>query len=743
LDKAAFTLYLIILILSPLLFGAVHTYAYTLMALGVLTGVVLLVIKNTTKGHNSGSYRFQVPKTSLNLAFFVLLAFIILQATPLPEFLVKVLSPEALIAGKKSLSASGVLASETTLRHWFSLSPYYYAVRGSLIRWIVYGLFFIGLTQALNSRKKIELAIFVILITGCFEVLYGLTQTYTGSNHIWWFKNIGDPRAISGTYINRNHFAGLMEMCLILAAGYAAALAGRRKRRGPISAYTTSLRARISRYLSGEQRFNKGTLLVFLGVVMGIGLIFSASRGGMLSGAGAMLCMGMFFIFRKAHRRKGFIILFLCVIISVYALHIGVDYPIGRFNYFDEGLEARRRYTQKTMDMFEDYRITGVGVGNFQYAYPRYQAVEDTKGFLRYAHNDWAQFLAEAGITGFCLLLTGIFYYVYRTIKFWRKRSDPFAICVGIVPLAAITALAIHSYSDFNLHIPANCLMLAAIMAIGYSALHLERHHGRDTAHNRYHIMPLKYKGIFILLLVLGLIIWTGFWTIRHFMAEAYFNTVTNSTLNRDQNPALEEITKAIEWDKWNAQYWYKLARELMRIRSKDFTDFKDKMPVGRVDDLDDWMKQFETTQLHEIGDRKKPIQRFIIRALEEAVQLNPLKAEYHLHLGWDYTFLWHNPDYHEKWLPAADLSMDRAAYFAGEHNPYLHRMMGHYWVMRSKTVHPSKPDWEMAWSKACWHYKRSLSLESGLDLKRMTNEVRKHVWAYYPDEEFVKQAIE
>jgi O-antigen ligase len=689
------------------------------MALGVLTGMVLLVIKNIQKDHKTKGYKVQFPRTNLNFAFIILLAFLIFQIIPLPEFLVKVLSPEAFVVEKKSLSASGALTLESTLRHWFSLSPYYYPVRGSLIRWIVYGLLFIGLTQTLNSRKRIELAIFVILITGCFEVLYGLTQTYSGSNHIWWFKNIGDPRAITGTYINRNHFAGLMEMCLVLAAGYAAALEGRRKRRDPISAHKISLRARISRYLSGEQRFNKRTLLVFLGVVMGIGLIFSASRGGMLSGAGAMLCMGLFFIFRKAHRRKGFIILFLFVIISVYALHIGVDYPIGRFNYFDESLEARNRYTRKTIDMFENYRITGVGVGNFQYAYPRYQAVEDTKKFLRYAHNDWAQFLAEAGITGFCLLLAGIFYYVYRTIRFWRKRSDPFAICVGIVPLAAITALTIHSYSDFNLHIPANCLMLAAIMAIGYSALHLERRHGRDTVHNRYHIMPLKYKGFFVLLLVLGLIIWTGFWTIRHFMAEALCNTVTNSTLNRDPHPVLREITNAIDRDKWNAQYWYKLACELMRIRNAHIGNLE-------ADDKDQHKRQMD-----------------IIRALEEAVQLNPLKAEYHMRLGWEYTFLWQDPDYHEKWLPAADLSMDRAAYFAGNHNPYLHRMMGHYWVMRSKTIPPSKPDWEMAWSKACWHYKKSLSLESGRDRKRMTNEVRKHIWAYYPDEGFVKQAVE
>ena len=355
-------------------------------------------------------------------------------------------------------------------------------------------------------------------------------------------------------------------------------------------------------------------------------------------------------------------------------------------------------------------------MGNFQYAYPGYQAAEDKNVFVRHAHNDWAQFLAEAGITGFCLLLTGMFYYVYRTIRLWRKRSDPFAICLGIAPLAVIAAMAIHSYSDFNLHIPANCLMLAAIMAIGHSAIHMEGHHGRDKTLNRYHIIPLKYKGIFVLLLVLCLIIWPGYWTIRHFMAEALCNTVKNSTLNRDQNPPLEEIKKAIEWDRWNAQYWYKCARELVSIRNAEIGNLE-------ADDKDRRKRQMD-----------------IIRSMEEAVQLNPFKAGYHIRLGWEYAYyIWRLPDPRQKWLFAADTSMDRGAYFAGEKTPHLHVHLGNYWVFRSKTINPAKPDWEAAWTKACWHYKKAQSLERS---KKLADEIAKFVWKYYPDKGFISRAL-
>ena len=714
-DKTAFNIYLITLVLSPLLFGAVHTYAYTIMSLGVLVGGLLLVIKNIGKDPKTKAYKVQLPNTSLNFTLLIFLAFLFFQIIPLPDFLLEFLSPEAMVVARKSLPASTALISESPVRDWFSLSPYYYPVRMSIIRWTVYVLFFLGLTQVLNSQRRIELTIFFILITACFESLYGLAEAYLGPGHIWWFKKMQHGLDVTGTYINRNHLAGLMEMCVLLAAAYAGALSTRKIRREIILDHKASLRNRLARFLSGEQRFNKRTLILFAGAVIGIGLVFSASRGGMISAAGAMLCMSLFFIFRKDHRRKGFIILFLFLITSAYALHIGAEYPIGRFKYFDIDIKTRARLAQKTMDMFDDYKVTGIGIGNFQYAYPTYQASEDKNVFIRHAHNDWAQFLAEAGIIGFCLFLVGIFYYVYQTLQLWRKRTDPFAICLGVVPFAVIITMMIHSYSDFNLHIPANCLMLIAIMAIGYSALHLERHRRRDKTLYRYHTMYLKNKGIVVLFLVLGLIIWNGIWAVRHFMAEVYCNTVTNSTLNRDQNPPLEEIKKAIEKDRWNAEYWHKLARKVRKIRG-------DTMGNLEVDD-----------------ENRHEYQMEIIGAMEEAVRLNPFNAGYHIQLGWDYTSLWKDPDYRHRWLPAADISMERAAYFAGEKNPYLHVHLGNYWTFRSKTINPATSEWETAWSKSCWHYKKAQILEKR---KSLADNIVHYVWKYYPDKEFVSMAL-
>ena len=228
-ERAAFTIYLIILILSILLFGAMHTYVYTLMSLGVLSGAILLVIQNIRKDHRSGIYQVRLPKTSLDIAFLVLLVFLFFQITPLPGFVLGFLSPDAAVVWEKSWPAASLVGSGSRLETWSSLAPYAYPVRMSIIRFTVYGLFFLGLIRVLNSQKRIELTIFLILAMGCFEALYGLIQAYSGSPQVLWFKSISSKTSVTGTYINRNHFAGFMAMGMLLAAAYSAALSERRR----------------------------------------------------------------------------------------------------------------------------------------------------------------------------------------------------------------------------------------------------------------------------------------------------------------------------------------------------------------------------------------------------------------------------------------------------------------------------------------------------------------------------------
>ena len=129
---------------------------------------------------------------------------------------------------------------------------------------------------------------------------------------------------------------------MVLAVLYAAALSVKSKRVVSSFGRKRHLRARLAELLSGEQRFNKRTFVLFAGVVSGIGLIFSASRGGMIAGAGGLLLIGLLFLMRREHRVKGWIVLVLFAVISIYALSMGVEEPLSRFESFYVSMEDPR-----------------------------------------------------------------------------------------------------------------------------------------------------------------------------------------------------------------------------------------------------------------------------------------------------------------------------------------------------------------------------------------------------------------
>ncbi len=699
------TLYLIAILVSPLFFGGIHTYAYTFAFLLILVAGLLVLRTNVVR--EGGTLHVRWPDTAMNPLFILLLVFLIFQMIPLPDFLLTRLSPDAKVAGDMSMPAVSVL-DPAFKGNWYALASYNYQVRMSLIRWIVYGVLFFGLVQTLNSRRRIEIAVVAILLLCCFETIYGIIQTYSGAGKILWFKYGGDSKSVNGTYLNRNHFAGLLEMGIILAIAYAGALS---KKSGSIRkspGREDSLKKRTVRYISEAKLLNKRFLVIYASVIMGLGLILSASRGGIISAAGALLLLGFLFSIKQDYRRKRLIISLFSVMTAVYALYVGIDYTVGRFYAFDTDIQFRLEVTNDALNMFDDYRLAGVGVGNYRHASARYGKSID------YAHNDWAQFMAEAGIAGLFLFIAGIAYYIHALLKKWFAGTDPFSVCLGIAPVAAMASIGIHSLSDFNLHRPANFMMLAAVTAIGYSALHLESRRERETMAYRFRSRPLRGGGAFVLALLLVAIVWSGVWSIRHFVAEAHCNTIPNPSMNLDKHPPADEILKAIAWDSGNAEYLYKLAWARMDVRNREMH--------AAYRDTSWWHEQRGS----------------IIAALEEAIRLNPFRAEYHMRLAWEYSYQHNLPDYVDVWLPAADISMDRAAYFTGNgaENPHMQVDLGNYWTMRSKTLDPSDPKRDMAWTKAAWHYNRAIELRKS---KPLVEKIGKYVKIYYPDGERLK----
>ena len=156
----------------------------------------------------------------------------------------------------------------------------------------------------------------------------------------------------------------------------------------------------------------------------------------------------------------------LCAAIGAYGLHVGIEPTLKKFER-TEGLYSRLHVTRTIIPMVEDYPGIGVGFGSFRYVYPRYIDDYDRVAASGYAHNDWVETGTETGFPGLFLIFFGFGIYMVRMLRIWYSRRDFYALGIGAGVMAGCLSLGIHSYFDFNMHIPANPLTLGCFVGPG------------------------------------------------------------------------------------------------------------------------------------------------------------------------------------------------------------------------------------------------------------------------------------
>src|SRR5439155_16870347 len=125
---------------------------------------------------------------------------------------------------------------------------------------------------------------------------------------------------------------------------------------------------------------------------------------------------------------------------------------------------SRATIWQETVGMVRDHPILGAGLGSYYTIYPHYARTEKLFG-LDYAHNDYLQIVAEAGMVGGAIavwFIIVIFSAMSRAIQFRDSLSAGLALAAG----AGIFAVAVQSLSDTDLQIPSNALLFLVLSAV-------------------------------------------------------------------------------------------------------------------------------------------------------------------------------------------------------------------------------------------------------------------------------------
>jgi O-antigen ligase len=442
-----------LLVFSPLPAASVNEWSVLAieLAAGLLAAAyILLEPKPRLNRHLESALK---PMRAVAAAFFGFIAF---QLVPLPAALVRLISPAAYsfrklydpdFARLRFMSLS--LAPGRTLQAGLELLAFF------LVGFMI--------VRTVTRGSQIRRIIFVLIGSGLFQTLYGLFELTSGQPRILFYQKVFSLDSVTGTFVNRSHFSGYLEMIVPLAIGLMIAR---------MNLFSFGIKGIRERFLVMTSGGLPGNLLAAAGiVVMSLGIILSNSR------AGLVVLLFSFFLFAGlsvlAFGRVGYRELWIrnflritVIAVLVLALFVGIGTTVQRFRLDNLLHEDRPLFWANAAGMVKDFPLFGTGLGTFVEVYPAYETRGGPEGLLVHAHNDYLEFLSELGLVGTALLLGGVLYLAVRAFLAWRERRNPEAKGLALGGIVSLAGMGLHTLTDFNLHVPANMLLFAVVLSL-------------------------------------------------------------------------------------------------------------------------------------------------------------------------------------------------------------------------------------------------------------------------------------
>jgi O-antigen ligase len=305
-----------------------------------------------------------------------------------------------------------------------------------------------------RDARSARRLILVVLVACGAQALFGAAQWSISPSRIY---GQATPYVTTpfGSYVNHNHFAGLVGMGAVLAAGVAVA------------------HARARDALSSSA-------LAYGGVALGLTAahLASRSRGGLIALIGGLAALGALWVaalrLRGGDRRST-----MAVVAGALALVIGFGWAaIPRetrrhlASAFAGPLDGSGAYrvdvAAATLRAFADRPLTGWGLGAYEDAVPAYKRAHgDVR--TRHAESDALELLAEGGLAALALAV----WLMVAVLRGLRDRvttsRDRYRNALAIAAAGGASTLLVHSFLDFNMRLPANALVFAALAGLAAS----------------------------------------------------------------------------------------------------------------------------------------------------------------------------------------------------------------------------------------------------------------------------------
>lgn len=310
-----------------------------------------------------------------------------------------------------------------------------------------YIVIFYAAIYAIRTRfEQRELVYLVCIMAGLLSVI-ALLKAKGVAMSIWLYPELPYPQSfLSGVFGNHNHLAGYLEMVIPVSLS----LLLTRTRRGLL----------------------KVCLLGFSFLLIGTHL-GTMSRGGWVALVMALIFMTTVLLFHNSFKRKR------SVIIAFFSFVVLILFILSSTNIFERaltltdnatvmGMGGRGLIWEGTKNMILDNLLLGAGPAAFATVFPQYQLPGAIYKF-NHAHNDYLQYISELGVV-LVPIYCWLFYCFFKSAfkKYKSSSRQIFGFTLGAT--AGIVSILVHSFVDFNLHIPANTILSIMLVALVISS---------------------------------------------------------------------------------------------------------------------------------------------------------------------------------------------------------------------------------------------------------------------------------
>lgn len=445
LDNGLFFAFIALLAWTPLWFGSNRPFAWGVNAIGFggLAFLYEIALLATRRRHPVALKRLWFPA----LAFLSVCAWSLLQtAAFLPlgyQHPIWQMAREAL--GRDLPGSISVARDETII---------------ALLRFVTCGLAFWLALQLCRSASRARRLVQAIAIIGAVYAAYGIVAFYVFPRTTLWFDKLDYFESVTSSFVNRNSYATYAGIGLIASLAVCLSLYLNSAERSGAAA-SRKLAAVVSLTVG------HGGLWIACAFVIGVALILTGSRGGVMATLGGLFA---FMLLSAVRGRKnaavaGSGLLLLLLALGAAFFNFG-DYFSDRLTAQGLASDDRLAVYAATWRSIADAPLFGLGDGTFAEVFPIYRdKTLDIFGLWDKAHNSYLELLQGLGVPLALLFLAALLWLAGRCVYAALTRRN--AATAPLAASAAAIIVCLHSFVDFSLQIEAVALTWAALLGAG------------------------------------------------------------------------------------------------------------------------------------------------------------------------------------------------------------------------------------------------------------------------------------